>query len=132
MVSFQLTELTLYFAGGFTRSGHPLLILPDIYKWYEVLETELNLLLKYYCHIIPRAEQVNITICNTYMVTSAHESAGFISWRGEEREIIKLIKSQKLNQYSEHEILLLIVNLINLLFTLLRILREREREILIF
>ena len=46
------------FSGGFTKSGHPLIILPDVYKWYEVLETELHLLLKYYCHIIPRAEQV--------------------------------------------------------------------------
>ena len=106
-----------------------MLILPDIYKWYEVLETELNLLLKYYCHIVPRAEQVNI---HHYRPVSSHsirlnpaiygnigsqvKSAGLvISWR----EIIKLIKSQKLNQYLRtlaHEILLLIVDLINLLF----------------
>ena len=71
MVSLYI-YLTLYLIGGFTRTGHPLLILPDIYKWYEVLETELNLLLKYYCHIIPRAEQVNIaalqliTQCNIW------------------------------------------------------------------
>ena len=70
-----------------------MLILPDIYKWYEVLETELNLLLKYYCHIVPRAEQVNIhhyrpvtqsDLTLQYMVTSGHESSrlGWLS-RGE-------------------------------------------------
>ena len=44
--------------GGFTKSGHPLIVFPDNYKWFEVLETELHLLLKYYCHIIPRSDQV--------------------------------------------------------------------------
>ena len=71
------------FAGGFTRSGHPLIILPDVYKWFEVLETELNLLLKYYCHIIPRTEQVStqsisghhsLRLALAFMVTLGQES----------------------------------------------------------
>ena len=49
--------------GGFTKSGHPLIVFPDSYRWFEVLETELHLLLKYYCHIIPRADQV----CNDFL-----------------------------------------------------------------
>ena len=61
------------FSGGFTRSGHPLIIFPDVYKWYEVLETELHLLLKYYCHIIPRAEQVRQTQISI-RTTSGQES----------------------------------------------------------
>ena len=47
--------------GGVTKCGHPLLAFPDNYKWYEVLETELLLLLKYLCNVAtPKAEQVNI------------------------------------------------------------------------
>ena len=68
---------------------------------------------------------------NIYLVLWGHESvsqlalAGYlVELREKEREkIIKLIKSQKLNQYlrtEPHETILLIIDLINLLFTLLR------------
>ena len=56
--------------GGFTKSGHPLIIFPDNYRWFEVLETELHLLLKYYCHIIPRAEQVMVGYVISYHINT--------------------------------------------------------------
>jgi len=43
--------------GGFTKSGHPLLMFPDNYRFNEVLESDLHLLLKYYISVVPRAEQ---------------------------------------------------------------------------
>ena len=46
--------------GGVTRSGHPLISFPDNHRWCEVLETELLLLLKYFYHITPKTEQVNL------------------------------------------------------------------------
>ena len=46
-------------SGGFTKSGHPLLIFPDNYRFHEVLESDLHLLLKYYISVVPRAEQVS-------------------------------------------------------------------------
>merc|ERR1719206_398866 len=44
--------------GCFTKSGHPLLIFPDNYRFHEVLESDLHLLLKYYISVVPRAEQM--------------------------------------------------------------------------
>jgi len=44
--------------GGFTKSGHPLLMFPDNYRFHEVLESDLHLLLKYYISVVPRAEQM--------------------------------------------------------------------------
>ena len=46
------------FQGGFTKSGHPLLILPDNHLFFEVVESDLHLLLKYFISIIPMAKQV--------------------------------------------------------------------------
>ena len=46
-------------SGGFTKSGHPLLIFPDNYRFDEVLESNLHLLIKYYISVVPRAEQVS-------------------------------------------------------------------------
>ena len=45
-------------AGGFTKSGHPLIILPDSYLFFEVVESDLHLVLKYFISIIPMAKQV--------------------------------------------------------------------------
>jgi len=43
--------------GGFTKSGHPLLVLRDNYRFHEVLESDLHLLLKYYVSVVPKQEQ---------------------------------------------------------------------------
>ena len=44
--------------GGFTKSGHPLLIFPDKNKFSHLHDSDLNLLLQYYVSVVPRAEQV--------------------------------------------------------------------------
>ena len=46
------------FAGGFTKSGNPLLILPDKAGFSSVTEGDLHLLLKYFISVVPKAEQV--------------------------------------------------------------------------
>ena len=52
-------NLTLkIFAGGFTKSGNPLLILPDKAGFSNVTEGDLHLLLKYFISVVPKAEQV--------------------------------------------------------------------------
>jgi len=43
--------------GGFTKSGHPLILFPNNYRFNEVLESDLHLLLKYYVSVIPKNEQ---------------------------------------------------------------------------
>lgn len=43
--------------GGFTKSGHPLLIFPDTTKFTQIPDSDLLLLLKYYISVIPRNEQ---------------------------------------------------------------------------
>ena len=47
------------FAGGFTKSGNPLLILPDKAGFSNVTEGDLHLLLKYFISVVPKAEQVS-------------------------------------------------------------------------
>ena len=47
--------------GGLTKSGSPIILFPNTYKFNEVLETDLKLLLKYYVSIIPRQDQVGQT-----------------------------------------------------------------------
>ena len=47
--------------GGQTKSGNPIILFPNTYKFNEVLETDLQLLLKYYVAIIPRQDQVGQT-----------------------------------------------------------------------
>ena len=47
--------------GGLTKSGSPIILFPNTYKFNEVLETDLQLLLKYYVSIIPRQDQVGQT-----------------------------------------------------------------------
>ena len=55
----SLSELdTEIFAGGFTKSGNPLLILPDKAGFSNVTEGDLHLLLKYFISVVPKAEQV--------------------------------------------------------------------------
>ena len=44
--------------GGVTKTGCPLIFFPNTYRFNEVLESDLHLLLKYYVSIIPRTEQV--------------------------------------------------------------------------
>ena len=44
--------------GGLTKSANPIILFPNTYKFNEVLETDLQLLLKYYVSIIPRNDQV--------------------------------------------------------------------------
>ena len=44
--------------GGLTKSDSPIILFPNTYKFNEVLETDLQLLLKYYVSIIPRQDQV--------------------------------------------------------------------------
>jgi hypothetical protein len=41
--------------------SHPLIILPDNYLFFEVMESDLHLLLKYYISVIPMAKQVRYT-----------------------------------------------------------------------
>ncbi|XP_023327387.1 guanine nucleotide exchange factor DBS [Eurytemora carolleeae] len=43
--------------GGFTKSGHPLLIFSDVPAFPKVEDSDLLLLLKYYISVIPRNEQ---------------------------------------------------------------------------
>ena len=45
-------------SGGFSREGNPLIILPDTHLFFEVLESDLHLVLKYFIQIIPMAKQV--------------------------------------------------------------------------
>ena len=47
-----------YLLGGFSREGNPLIILPDTHLFFEVLESDLHLVLKYFIQIIPMAKQV--------------------------------------------------------------------------
>ena len=54
----QFTVSNEWYSGGFTKSGHPLIIVPDNYLFFEVVESDLHLLLKYYISIIPMAKQV--------------------------------------------------------------------------
>ena len=44
--------------GGFTKTGHPLMIFPDKNKFSHLQDSDLNLLLQYYVSVVPRAEQV--------------------------------------------------------------------------
>ena len=45
-------------AGGFSRCGNPLIILPDTHLFFEILESDLHMVLKYFIQIIPMAKQV--------------------------------------------------------------------------
>ena len=45
-------------SGGFSRCGNPLIILPDNHLFFEILESDLHMLLKYFIQIIPMAKQV--------------------------------------------------------------------------
>ena len=51
--------------GGLTKSGSPIILFPNTYKFNEVLETDLQLLLKYYVAIIPRQDQVLVLLGQT-------------------------------------------------------------------
>ena len=44
--------------GGFTKTGHPLLIFPDKNEFSHLNDSDLNILLQYYVSVVPRAEQV--------------------------------------------------------------------------
>ena len=44
--------------GGLTKSGNPLVVFPNNYKFNEVLESDLHLLLKYIVSVIPQDKQV--------------------------------------------------------------------------
>ena len=44
--------------GGFSRCGNPLIILPDTHLFFEILESDLHMVLKYFIQIIPMAKQV--------------------------------------------------------------------------
>ena len=57
VVSKSEIHLQLY-PGGFSREGNPLIILPDTHLFFEVLESDLHLVLKYFIQIIPMAKQV--------------------------------------------------------------------------
>ena len=59
--SFFAEEKKCYFLilGGLTKSGHPLIKFPNNYRFNEVLESDLHLLLKYYVSVIPKNEQVS-------------------------------------------------------------------------
>ena len=63
IVSNCLKQLEIYlsktFLGGFSREGNPLIILPDTHLFFEVLESDLHLVLKYFIQIIPMAKQVS-------------------------------------------------------------------------
>jgi len=52
-----IRERVVGLPGGFTKSGHPLLVFPDTYRFNEVLESDLHLLLKYYISVVPKTEQ---------------------------------------------------------------------------
>ena len=54
----HIIHYTLCFAGGFSRCGHPLIILPDNHLFFELLESDLHMLLKYIIQIIPMTKQV--------------------------------------------------------------------------
>ena len=50
------------FAGGVTKSGNHLVIFPDNYRFHEVLESDLQLVVKYYVSVVPQAtDQVSQT-----------------------------------------------------------------------
>ena len=49
-------------AGGFSRCGNPLIILPDTHLFFEILESDLHMVLKYFIQIIPMAKQVKETL----------------------------------------------------------------------
>ena len=49
-------------AGGFSRCGNPLIILPDTHLFFEILESDLHMVLKYFIQIIPMAKQVKKTL----------------------------------------------------------------------
>ena len=49
-------------AGGFSRCGNPLIILPDTHLFFEILESDLHMVLKYFIQIIPMAKQVQNTL----------------------------------------------------------------------
>ena len=44
--------------GGRTKTGCPIILFPNTYKFNDVLESDLNLLLQYYVSITPRNDQV--------------------------------------------------------------------------
>ena len=48
--------------GGFSRCGNPLIILPDTHLFFEILESDLHMVLKYFIQIIPMAKQVKETL----------------------------------------------------------------------
>ena len=60
------------FAGGFTKSGNPLLILPDKAAFSSVTEGDLHLLLKYFISVVPKAEQVTKNHQKPNAKNSAH------------------------------------------------------------
>ena len=45
--------------GGVTKTGCPVILFPNTYKFNEVLESDLHLVLQYYVSIIPRNEHVS-------------------------------------------------------------------------
>ena len=64
------------FSGGFTKSGHPLIIFPNNYRFNEVLESDLHLLLKYYVSVIPKNDQVD-NIDQFYCLIFLLQGSGF-------------------------------------------------------
>ena len=44
--------------GGVTKTGCPIILFPNTYRFNDMLESDLNLLLQYYVSIIPRTEQM--------------------------------------------------------------------------
>ena len=44
--------------GGFTKSGHPLLIFTDKKEFYRLPVSDLHILLQYYISVVPKSEQV--------------------------------------------------------------------------
>ena len=52
----------LIFAGGFTKSGNPVLIFQDKAGFSHVSEGDLHLLLKYFISVVPRPERAEQVI----------------------------------------------------------------------
>lgn len=51
-------KVTINITGGFSRCGNPLIILPDNHLFFDIMESDLHMVLKYFIQIIPMAKQV--------------------------------------------------------------------------
>ena len=82
-----------FFSGGFSRCGNPLIILPDSHLFFEILESDLHMVLKYFIQVIPMAKQV-LYAWALYIATRCPKKFGiYLTWNLS-LHLVRLVKDR--------------------------------------